>query len=70
MNLSKLFTSCKDCMRCLQSEKVDTIVCKMIDVVEMFYKDIYSANDVYKVKRFLRLLDVIYQLQRSCLNVC
>ena len=25
-------------------------VCKMIDVAVMFYKDIYSANDVYKVK--------------------
>ena len=31
------------------------IVCKMIDVVEMFYKDIISANNVYKVKRLLRL---------------
>ena len=43
-------------------------VCKMIDVADMFYKDIYSANDVYKVKRLLRLFDVIYHLQKSCLK--
>ena len=63
MNLVEIVCKMNDV---LQSEKVDTIVCKMIDDVEMFYKDIYSANDVYKVKRFLRLLDVIYHLQRSC----
>ena len=53
--LLRLFTGC------LQSEKVvckmnakiypcwDCIqhVCKVIDVVDMFYKDIISANDVY-----------------------
>ena len=66
------------------------IVCNVINVVEMFYKDItvlmmltscwdclqddWCCWDVLQryilVDRLLRLFVVIYQLQRSCLNVC
>ena len=57
---------CWDCLRCLQSEKVFAIWSMLL----LCFTKILSANDVYKVKRLLRLLDMIYHLQKSCWYVC